>query len=123
MPTLPLGGTTTVVTEAHQRQHRDHHQVRRAVRLPAALTHGVPEAVQTPPPIHVTHHHHGSTLSWHNVRAVVVAASKKTAVPAGLLLMIGLFLSLQNRLDRRDPKLALAPVYADPGVSFVPAMS
>ena len=30
---------------------------------------------------------------------------------------------LQNRLDRRDPKLALAPVYADPGVSFVPALS
>jgi hypothetical protein len=40
-----------------------------------------------------------------------------------LLILIGLFLLVQNRLDRRDPKLALAPVYADPGVSFVPAMS
>jgi len=57
------------------------------------------------------------------VRAALVAVSRKTAVPAGLLLLVGLFLSLQNRLDRRDPKLALAPVFADPGVSFVPAMS
>jgi hypothetical protein len=49
--------------------------------------------------------------------------SKKTAVPVGLLLLVGLFLAVQNRLDRRDPKLALAPVYADPGVSFVPVLS
>ena len=66
---------------------------------------------------------HQPRITWDSLRTAVVAASKKTAVPAGLLLLIGLFLAVQNRLDRRDPKLALAPVYADPGVSFVPAMS
>lgn len=93
------------------------------VRIPAALTRGVPQSTPTAVATHPPRHHRGFTFTWHKVRAVAVAVSKKTAVPVGLLLLIGLFLSLQNRLDRRDPKLALAPVYADPGVSFVPAMS
>lgn len=71
----------------------------------------------------IVHSNRGLRIDWQAVSAAVVTASKKTAVPAGLLLLIAVFLMIQNRLDRRDPKLALAPVYADPGVSFVPAMS
>jgi len=62
-----------------------------------------------------------STLAVIGHAAVVV--TKNTAIPLTLLVLVGLFLAVQNRLDRSDPKLALAPVYADPGVSFVPAMS
>ena len=57
------------------------------------------------------------------LQRVAAVASTTGAMPVGLLALIGLFLLIQDRLDRRDPKLALAPVYADPGISFVPAMS
>ena len=45
----------------------------------------------------------------------------KTAFPAALLVMVVIFLGVQDRIDRRDPKLALAPVqsealaFIDPG--------
>jgi hypothetical protein len=35
------------------------------------------------------------------------------------MLVLG-FLALQNRIDRSDPKLALAPVHADPDLEFLP---
>jgi hypothetical protein len=34
--------------------------------------------------------------------------------------MVGAFLAMQNRIDRNDPKLALAPVYADRHLDFHP---
>lgn len=36
------------------------------------------------------------------------------AVPLVLAVLVALFVLLQNRIDRRDPKLAVAPVRADP---------
>jgi len=113
---LPVG----MVRSPH---HRPRHHAHRSARIPAALSHGTPQPTLTAPATHPSRHHRAVSLTWHQVRAALVAVSRKTAVPAGLLLLVGLFLSLQNRLDRRDPKLALAPVFADPGVSFVPAMS
>ena len=45
---------------------------------------------------------------------------KKSAFPFFLLLIVLLFLVVQDRIDRRDPKLALAPVYRDVALSFTP---
>ena len=38
--------------------------------------------------------------------------------PLGWLAVVGVFLLIQNRIDRRDPKLALAPVWSEPDVAF-----
>jgi pyruvate/2-oxoglutarate dehydrogenase complex dihydrolipoamide acyltransferase (E2) component len=46
-------------------------------------------------------------------------AAEKTAFPVLLLGLCGLFLVAQDRVDRRDPKLALAPIFADPEMPFV----
>jgi hypothetical protein len=43
---------------------------------------------------------------------------EQTAFPLALLLIVGVFLGVQNRIDRGDPKLALAPVYREPDLSF-----
>jgi hypothetical protein len=40
--------------------------------------------------------------------------------PLAALLLLGLFLLLQDRVDRRDPKLALAPEYPEPDLLFDP---
>lgn len=39
-----------------------------------------------------------------------VEATKKLAFPLGLALMVGAFLMVQGRIDRKDAKLALAPI-------------
>ena len=41
---------------------------------------------------------------------VAAEAIEKAAFPIALMLMVGAFLMVQNRIDRKDPKLALAPV-------------
>jgi hypothetical protein len=40
--------------------------------------------------------------------------------PALLLVGVLLFMGLQNRLDGRDPKLALAPIHQQPTLPFDP---
>jgi len=50
-------------------------------------------------------------------RAVAVLA-KRSVFPALLIAVMLLFFVLQDRIDRRDPKLALAPVHADPRLDF-----
>jgi hypothetical protein len=44
----------------------------------------------------------------------------KTVFPLSLILIVAGFLVVQGRLDRNDPKLALAPVFADPDLEFPP---
>jgi hypothetical protein len=39
-------------------------------------------------------------------------------LPLALLVAMLLFIRVQNRLDGRDPKLALAPMYPDPDLPF-----
>lgn len=57
------------------------------------------------------------------IREVGLATVKKTAFPFFLLLIVLMFLLIQDRIDRRDPKLALAPVYRDPDLDFEPPPS
>jgi hypothetical protein len=52
------------------------------------------------------------------IAKVAVEVGKRSAFPTGLLMLVLGFLSVQNRIDRRDPKLALAPVYPTPDLAF-----
>lgn len=52
------------------------------------------------------------------IAQVAAEVGKRSAFPTGLLLLVLTFLSLQNRIDRRDPKLALAPVHPTPDLPF-----
>lgn len=47
-------------------------------------------------------------------------AAKGTAFGVGTLPLVAGFLLVQRRLEARDPKLALAPTYAEPDLSFEP---
>ncbi len=53
------------------------------------------------------------------VRAIV-GNPDKSVFPLSLLFLVLGFLAVQNRLDRNDPKLALAPTFADPDLEFRP---
>ncbi|HEV2813178.1 MAG TPA: Ig-like domain-containing protein [Solirubrobacteraceae bacterium] len=53
------------------------------------------------------------------VRAIA-ANPDKSVFPLSLLLLVLAFLAIQNRIDRSDPKLALAPTFADPDLEFRP---
>jgi hypothetical protein len=55
-------------------------------------------------------------------RAVTLAAENadKSVFPLSLLVVVVCFLMIQGRIDRNDPKLALAPVFADSLVEFGP---
>jgi hypothetical protein len=52
------------------------------------------------------------------VQTVAPSVIKGIRLPFGLLLAVLIFLLIQNWIDHRDPKLALAPSYADPDLSF-----
>lgn len=52
------------------------------------------------------------------VGEAVRAAAERAAFPVLLILAMLLFLLFQNRLDSRDPKLALAPVQGSPDLAF-----
>jgi hypothetical protein len=49
---------------------------------------------------------------------VAAEVGKRSAFPSALMVLVGAFLALQNRIDRRDPKLALAPVHPTPDLPF-----
>jgi hypothetical protein len=49
------------------------------------------------------------------------AVAKRSPFPLALVLMALIYLAVQDRIDRRDPKLALAAVYADPDLPFLDA--
>ena len=51
---------------------------------------------------------------------VVTKHPDKSVFPASLIFLVLGFLAVQNRIDRSDPKLALAPVHADPDLEFLP---
>jgi len=46
--------------------------------------------------------------------------AERAIFPLALLVIAGLFLLIQDRIDRRDPKLARAPLRADPDLPFPP---
>ena len=43
---------------------------------------------------------------------------QRATFPLLLLLIVALFFWIQNRIDRKDPKLALAPINDEPYVGF-----
>lgn len=49
----------------------------------------------------------------HQIGRVAAEAVEQAAFPLILALLVGAFLLVQNRIDRRDPKLALAPIDSD----------
>jgi len=51
-------------------------------------------------------------------RELVTGPVTKPTLPLALLAIVLLFLLAQNRIDRRDPKLAAAPVEAEPELDF-----
>lgn len=55
---------------------------------------------------------------YDTVREAAPAVVQGARIPLYLLPLVLLFLLIQNEIDRRDPKLALAPAYADPDLPF-----
>ena len=53
-----------------------------------------------------------------NAAKLAAIAGKHTGFPLLMLLLAALFLVVQDRIDRREPKLALAPVHAEPDLPF-----
>lgn len=47
-----------------------------------------------------------------------VDALQRASLPLAVLMMLGIAVVAQEALDRRDPKLALAPVHRDPDLAF-----
>jgi hypothetical protein len=127
VPTVPTPApvfSSEPSTAVVQHHHHHHHRGARAseTRPAAGPDPSAPTGagVRTPAAGALVAHHESFLTT---VRRTVATVSKNGAVPGVLLVIVLLFLVTQNQLDRRDPKLALAPVYADPGVSFVPATS
>ena len=56
------------------------------------------------------------------IKNTLAEAVKRPTIPLLLLLVVLGFLLLQNQIDRRDPKLASAPVGAEPELDFGPAL-
>jgi hypothetical protein len=57
------------------------------------------------------------------ISKLVAPVVERTAFPLILLIVAGLFLLVQDRIDRRDPKLARAPLHARPDLPFLPPPS
>jgi hypothetical protein len=55
-----------------------------------------------------------------DVGQVALEVLQRPAFPLILLLIVGLFLVFQNRMDKNDPKLANAPSYGSPDLEFTP---
>ena len=51
---------------------------------------------------------------------VAIGAARHGGVPIVALVAVFLFILFQDQLDRRDPKLALAPMTGDPYLYFEP---
>jgi hypothetical protein len=54
------------------------------------------------------------------IKNIVGQTITKPQLPLALFVIVLLFLLVQNRIDRRDPKLAAAPVDAEPELTFGP---
>jgi hypothetical protein len=56
------------------------------------------------------------------IKNVLGQTITKPQLPLALFVIVLLFLLVQNRIDRRDPKLAAAPVSAEPELTFGPIL-
>jgi hypothetical protein len=56
------------------------------------------------------------------IASAAKAAARTATFPLALLGLLFAFLLAQDKIDRRDPKLALAPVHKDPDLPFGPGI-
>jgi hypothetical protein len=56
------------------------------------------------------------------IKNVLGQTITKPQLPLALFVIVLLFLLVQNRIDRRDPKLAVAPTSAEPELTFGPIL-
>lgn len=60
----------------------------------------------------------GAPVALATPRDIAGSVAERVAFPAGLALALVAFLAVQGRIDRRDPKLALAPARRAPDLEF-----
>lgn len=55
---------------------------------------------------------------WNAIKKLSTPLITGASIGLGILPFIIVFLLIQHRIDMRDPKLALAPSYAEPDLGF-----
>jgi len=50
---------------------------------------------------------------FERIGSLTIQAAEALAFPLALAVIVLLFVAVQNRIDRKDPKLALAPIAPD----------
>jgi hypothetical protein len=94
--------------------HRTHQPTPAAPSTTRRLADAVTDAVTQPGLLpHLGTEQLGRTLQQ---------VASKPALPLVLVVVVVGFLLVQNRIDRRDPKLASAPVGAEPELDFGPTL-
>jgi predicted phage tail protein len=104
---------------AKPRRRRDRPDPAAAARRPGRLA---PDKSTAPAP-EPKPEERGGNFATRAIGDAVKAIAKnpdKSVFPLSLLLLVLAFLAIQNRIDRSDPKLALAPTFADPDLEFRP---
>ncbi|MDX6218378.1 MAG: large repetitive protein, partial [Frankiales bacterium] len=117
----PTVGSTTPVPRAPRvtppggvAPHRTHQPTPAAPSTTRRLADAVTDAVTQPGLLpHLGTEQLGRTLQQ---------VASKPALPLVLVVVVVGFLLVQNRIDRRDPKLASAPVGAEPELDFGPTL-
>jgi hypothetical protein len=102
------------------------HPRRDASRLPGSIQRSAPSATAGDAPPAARRSPTPSDRGAGFVDAIselVVPVVQRTAFPLILLIVAALFLLVQDRIDRRDPKLAHAPLHARPDLPFLPPTS
>lgn len=79
-----------------------------------------PGGATQPPPARYGGRGRASNPEPTNLWEIFTSISRVLQFPLLLLLLVIAFLIIQDRIDRSDPKLSLAPVYGDPNVGFEP---
>jgi hypothetical protein len=123
VPAQPSAATSIGAPAAVARSKAPAHAQRGAAGAGASPAFGSPPAtakdrVPTTPTRHHSTTQHRSTIAA--IAAVAQAVAKTASFPLALIAAVALFLLVQNMIDRRDPKLALAPVYRHPDLPFGP---
>jgi hypothetical protein len=109
------------VTHSRPAQHRAHHHTPRAPRSPGRaplrragiVTRRTADADSSSRAATPRGHRrpaHASPISLRALSDAALTTAHKLSFPLGLTLLVVAFLAIQGRLDRRDPKLRLAPV-------------